>query len=88
MAPATGHMHNRVFYKIKRIQFFGREVPVVMQNDNGPCPMLAIANVLLLRNLVQLPSGAPDISQTRLLALITDHLLDSTEVNKPIADQW
>ena len=74
-------MHSMT-YKIKRIPFFGREVPVVLQNENGPCPMLGIANVLLLRNAVQLPSGAPDISQARLLALIAEYLLDSTQVSE------
>ena len=30
-------------YKIKRISFLGRfNVPVVVQNQNGPCPLLAI----------------------------------------------
>ena len=66
--------------KVKRVSFFGREVPVIMQNENGPCPLLGIANVLLLRNTLQLPSGAPDISQARLLALIAEYLLDSTQV--------
>lgn len=66
-------------YKIKRVDFFGRrEVPVVLQNENGPCPLLAIANVLLLRNTLQLPSGAPDVSQERLLAVVAERLLDDT----------
>lgn len=50
-------------YRLKSINFFGREVPIVMQNDNGPCPLLAISNLLLLRNQIQLPLGAPDVSQ-------------------------
>lgn len=30
-------------YRIKRVQFFGREsVPIFMQNVNGPCPLLAL----------------------------------------------
>mmetsp|Transcript_8175 Transcript_8175/g.23462 ORF Transcript_8175/g.23462 Transcript_8175/m.23462 type:complete len:243 (+) Transcript_8175:272-1000(+) len=65
-------------YAIKRTRFFGRDVPIILQNENGPCPLLAIANVLLLRNVLQLPSGAQDISQSRLLSLIAEHLLDST----------
>eukprot|EP00775_Hariotina_reticulata_P007703 gene7703-7902_t len=31
-------------YAVKRIDFFGRSVKIVMQNINGPCPLLAIAN--------------------------------------------
>ena len=55
-------------YKLKRIQYFKREVPIALQNENGPCPLLAIANVLLLRNQIKLPANAPDVSQVgRLL---------------------
>ena len=31
-------------YKTKAIQFLGRTTPVILQNDNGPCPLLAICN--------------------------------------------
>jgi hypothetical protein len=34
-----------------------------MQNKNGPCPLLAIANVLSLRNELKLPVGVRDITQ-------------------------
>lgn len=50
-------------YKLKGITFFGRKVPVVVQNENGPCPLLAIANILLLRNVISLPLGLEDVSQ-------------------------
>lgn len=50
-------------YKLKRIDFFGRTVPIALQNENGPCPLLAIANVLLLRKQIELPEQAPDVSQ-------------------------
>ena len=36
-------------YRLKVVTFFNREVPIVLQNQNGPCPLLAIANILLLR---------------------------------------
>ena len=48
---------------IKRIHFFGRSVKIVMQNENGPCPLLAIANVLSLRNELKLPAGIREITQ-------------------------
>ncbi|PNX66035.1 protein FAM63B-like [Trifolium pratense] len=31
-----------VFYKTKSIRFLDRTVPIVLQNDNGSCPLLAI----------------------------------------------
>lgn len=52
---------------VKRISFFGRSVKIVMQNENGPCPLLAIANVLSLRNELKLPSGIREITQVGTL---------------------
>ncbi len=46
-------------YLIKHIRFLGRNVPVLCQNENGPCPLLAICNILLLRGSIQIH---PDIS--------------------------
>ena len=43
-------------YRRKRIRFLGRTVDVCTQNENGPCPLLALANVLLLRNVIHIDS--------------------------------
>lgn len=32
-------------HKTKAIQFLGRTTPIILQNDNGPCPLLAICNL-------------------------------------------
>lgn len=50
-------------YSLKRIKFFQRDVPVVCQNQNGPCPLLAIVNILSLRNQIKLPPKADHIDQ-------------------------
>lgn len=69
-------------YKLKRIDFFGRTVPIALQNENGPCPLLAIANVLLLRKQIELPEQAPDVSQNRLVSLVAGYLLDANDEQK------
>jgi hypothetical protein len=49
---AAGRMDDgddNAFFRLKAIGFGGRNVPILAQNENGPCPLLAIANVLLLR---------------------------------------
>lgn len=66
-----------VNYKLKAIKFFERDVPIVIQNENGPCPLIALANVLLLRNQIKLSVDCSEINQERLLALIAGFLLDS-----------
>ena len=56
----------------------GREVGVVCQGENGPCPLLSVANVLLLRGSVSLPAGAADfITGEQLLALLRERLLST-----------
>ncbi|KAL2902290.1 Ubiquitin carboxyl-terminal hydrolase MINDY-1 [Bienertia sinuspersici] len=58
-----------VIHKTKTIQFFGRTTPIILQNDNGPCPLLAICNVLLLRNQLNLNSDITEVSQEKLLSI-------------------
>jgi hypothetical protein len=63
-------------HRLKHVQLpGGRSVPVVMQSENGPCPLLAIANVLLLRGNIYLPPGASEVTQVfRKLLLGEVHL--------------
>ncbi|XP_019189125.1 PREDICTED: ubiquitin carboxyl-terminal hydrolase MINDY-1-like [Ipomoea nil] len=69
-------------YKTKVIQFLGRTTPIVLQNTNGPCPLLAICNILLLKNCLQLNPDVPEVSQEKLLSLVAERLIDSiTNVN-------
>ncbi|KAJ4712926.1 protein FAM63A-like [Melia azedarach] len=64
-------------HKTKSIQFFGRTTPIILQNDNGPCPLLAICNVLLLRNNLNLSPDTGEVSQEKLLSLVAERLIDS-----------
>ncbi|CAK9188622.1 unnamed protein product [Ilex paraguariensis] len=64
-------------HKTKLIQFLGRTTPVILQNDNGPCPLLAICNVLLLKNQLNLSPDIPEVSQEKLLSLVAERLIDS-----------
>ncbi|GMH37565.1 hypothetical protein BSKO_05438 [Bryopsis sp. KO-2023] len=69
-------------YRLKRISFHGREVPIVLQNENGPCPLLAIANILLLRGAITLSANAPDVSLERLMQMVAEYLLDNNKVEE------
>jgi len=44
-------------YRLKKIKFRDRPCHILLQNENGPCPLLAAANVLLLKDSITLPSG-------------------------------
>mmetsp|Transcript_15687 Transcript_15687/g.32781 ORF Transcript_15687/g.32781 Transcript_15687/m.32781 type:complete len:533 (-) Transcript_15687:151-1749(-) len=42
-------------YQIKSIRYRNEPRKILLQNENGPCPLLAAANALLLRGVITLP---------------------------------
>ncbi|KAL3647231.1 hypothetical protein CASFOL_008199 [Castilleja foliolosa] len=66
-----------MMYRTKVIQFLGRKAPIILQNDNGPCPLLAICNVLSLKNSLNLSPDVSEVSQEKLLSLVAERLIDS-----------
>ncbi|KAG5180519.1 hypothetical protein JKP88DRAFT_166628 [Tribonema minus] len=63
-------------YRLKRIEFDGARRPVLCQNEGGPCPLLAILNVLLLRGSVQLHPDYSEVGLHQLVQLLAGHLLE------------
>lgn len=53
------------------------------QNLNGPCPLLAIANVLLLRNCIHISESAARIATQDLLALVAEYIVASNKCSSP-----
>ena len=64
-SAAAADMDN--VYHVKWIGWNKKKVPIITQNANGPCPMLAIANILLLRGKMTLDEGAEVVSSEQLL---------------------
>lgn len=58
-----------------RIGGFRRTVKVLTQNANGPCSLLALANVLILRGSIHISSKMNKISYAALSTLIADFLV-------------
>lgn len=54
-------------YHIKWIQWKEENTPIITQNENGPCPLLAILNVLLLAWKVKLPPMMEIITAEQLM---------------------
>jgi len=66
-------------YQIKWAKFHSSEaLAIVTQNENGPCPLLAIVNVLLLRGKLKIASGTAMITYSQLMALLWDCILTQT----------
>jgi uncharacterized protein YvpB len=47
-----------------------KRIGIITQNENGPCPLLSVVNVLLLRGKLTLPDGCEVISAEQLLEFL------------------
>ncbi|XP_012930985.1 ubiquitin carboxyl-terminal hydrolase MINDY-1 isoform X2 [Heterocephalus glaber] len=63
------------FYCVKWIPWKGARTPVITQSANGPCPLLAIMNILFLQWKVKLPPQKEVITAEELMAHLGDCLL-------------
>ncbi|NXP01646.1 MINY1 hydrolase, partial [Certhia brachydactyla] len=66
------------FYCVKWISWKGQRTPVVTQSENGPCPLLAIINILLLQwkaSGVTLPPQKEVITAEELMAHLGNCIL-------------
>ena len=53
-AASASMVDTREYHNLRQVTVFGQRKVIVMQSANGPCPVIALANVLLLRG--ELPS--------------------------------
>jgi len=73
---------DEIFCDLKKIQFNGRSVQILQQNHNGPCPLIAMFNVLLLTGQCQIDKVGGHtpkrISLDNVASCIADHIASST----------
>ncbi|XP_030042892.1 ubiquitin carboxyl-terminal hydrolase MINDY-1 isoform X2 [Microcaecilia unicolor] len=74
-SKAAGGQPDADFYFVKWITWRGERTPIITQNENGPCPLLAIVNILFLRWKVTLPPQKEVITSEELMAHLGDCLL-------------
>ncbi|XP_071970878.1 ubiquitin carboxyl-terminal hydrolase MINDY-1 [Engystomops pustulosus] len=73
-AAATGAAGTD-YYFVKWINWKGERTPVITQSENGPCPLIAIMNILFLRWKVKLPPQKELITSEELMAHLGDCIL-------------
>lgn len=78
---------SKQIYHVKWIGWHDTRCPIIMQNVNGPCPLLSITNVLLLRGKMSLDEGTEVVSSESLIANIADLLLNSVPSSIPPSDR-
>lgn len=67
-------------FLLKEIEFFNRCVRVILQNANGPCPLIAVSNVMILENRLHLPTAvvaAGFIEDSVLIQHVANLIMDS-----------
>ncbi|XP_054468803.1 ubiquitin carboxyl-terminal hydrolase MINDY-2 isoform X2 [Anoplopoma fimbria] len=64
-------------YHIKWIKWREEKTPIITQNENGPCPLLAIMNVLLLAWKVKMPPMMEIITVEQLMEYLGDYILET-----------
>jgi len=69
-------------YRLKQIQYKDQSYHILLQNENGPCPLLAAANVLLLKKGINLPPkcvGSGVVTIEDLTNLLAEKMLSNSQ---------
>ncbi|XP_062865331.1 ubiquitin carboxyl-terminal hydrolase MINDY-1 isoform X2 [Trichomycterus rosablanca] len=82
--PAPGHAPGpsagpppsvQEYYYVKWITWKEQKTPIITQSENGPCPLLAIMNILFLRWKAKLPAQTEVITIEELMAHLGECVL-------------
>jgi len=69
-------------YRIKNVRYQDEVRKILLQNENGPCPLLAAANALLLRGVIELPASSLRsrvVSIEELVTIFADRALKKND---------
>ncbi|XP_020797125.1 ubiquitin carboxyl-terminal hydrolase MINDY-2 [Boleophthalmus pectinirostris] len=75
--PCKDRSAGQSIYHIKWIKWREENTPIITQNENGPCPLLAIMNVLLLAWKVKMPPMMEIITAEQLMEYLGDYILET-----------
>ena len=73
-------------YAVKWIDFLGTQRPILCQAQDGPCPLLAVAHVVLLLGRLVLPSGTPWYQHADLVNALGHYLQTHPQGQGPDAE--
>ena len=69
-------MTGKRLYRVRRILFGENVRPVLLQSENGPCALLAMANTLFLRGRLEIHEDVNSLGFDELVSMIVNLLLD------------
>jgi hypothetical protein len=65
-----------VNFRLKKISFFHRDVVIICQNENGPCPLIAISNILILQGKIIISPDRSFISLDEIIAEVANEIME------------
>ncbi|OQR77718.1 protein FAM63B-like [Tropilaelaps mercedesae] len=74
-------------YHVRWVELGGVKYPIVTQNENGPCPLLAIINLLVLKGAIRLQDMGGIVTAQQLKSYVMDALLGAMPGDLPEASQ-
>lgn len=66
-------------FRLKQVTFFQRQVMILCQNQNGPCPLIAITNILLLKGRLVISTDLSYISLEEIVQLVAEVIFEENE---------
>lgn len=73
---------SQAYYLVKWITWKDKRTPIITQSQNGPCPLLAIMNTLLLRWKAKLPAQTEVVTTEDLMTHLGECVLSVTPREK------
>ena len=61
-------------------------MPILLQGSNGPCPLLAICNILLLRGHIFIHEDMPSVTFSHVVTLVATRILESNPPSRTETD--
>jgi hypothetical protein len=66
-------------FRLKKISFFQRDIMVLCQNANGPCPLIAITNILLLKGRLTISTDISYISLDEIVQMVAEIIFEESD---------
>lgn len=88
-AASASMADTREYHNLRQVTIFGQRKVIVMQSANGPCPVIALANVLLLRgellSIEKLSCGRQDavVTATQLQHAVLEYITAKRQHPRP-----
>mmetsp|Transcript_14340 Transcript_14340/g.36634 ORF Transcript_14340/g.36634 Transcript_14340/m.36634 type:complete len:419 (-) Transcript_14340:525-1781(-) len=73
-------------YRVKKVRIWDHTISICLQNTNGPCPLLAIANALLLRGDIVVHPDLAFVGEEQLFELLGGYLAERASGSQEVAE--